>query len=217
MRSCFWAADVSSVASVVPGRALHRISGDRQPPALWTLSWRWCCLKLTGRSQEQKGASHAFGAKTSLRLASCISFECFKDQVRMFVQGSMSLTLKTGTTGGGGIGATTPLFRRQCRERILEAWKPRVYWILSMVLEVTGTSPQLGACFPSASRKNISTALSLSTSPILYSIGGPDKRVYFLQYASTSSLLGIKVVSPLQAFPRLQRQMPVKPLIAGCL
>lgn len=68
MRSCFWAEGVSSVASVIPGTTLHRISGNRQHPVPWT------------RSQELKGTSHGFGAETSLRLTSCISFECFKAQ-----------------------------------------------------------------------------------------------------------------------------------------
>lgn len=113
----------------------------------------------------------------------------------MFVQGSMSLTLKTGTAGGGGIGATLPPptpcpFRQQCQEKILGASNPWDYWIRSTLLKVTGTSAQLGACFPSASHKNISTALSLSTSPILCSLGGPEKKVSFLQYASIQPARG---------------------------
>ena len=104
------------------------------------------------------------------------------------------------------------LFKHLHWERMLEAQKIRRSWTLSTVLGMMGNSSWAQACFPSASHKIISTALSLN------SIWHFDKTVCILPYASTPSLPWSGWHPLSKAFPRLQgrwEQTPVKLLVAG--
>lgn len=61
----------------------------------------------------------------------------------------MSLAIRTGTTGGGGMGSTAPPVQATMSGEDAEGSDTRVYWIRSTVLGVMGNSPQAWVLLPS--------------------------------------------------------------------